>query len=169
MYQEKQLDMIVAIHKPGKSLNNKNETWDEELVWVFSDDHTVKSEVPVPLVVAPEGCIYRSTIIHTLNENNQAWRIVYTSTSYGGIRAAVMAGLGVTALARSTVPKGLKIIKSTKHFPVLPATSISLEYDRASTPRVLKHLIDYMLTQVKSNNLLNRSESLMDINVNTFA
>lgn len=168
MLEDKNLDMVVAIHKPDDKLPSNTETWDEELVWVVSEDHTLQKDAPLPLVVAPEGCVYRNTIIHTLNNHHSPWRIVYSSTSYGGIRAAVMAGLGVTALARSTVPKGLKIISSGKGFPPLPSTFISLEYNRSSTSQALRHLIDYMLTQVASNSQVKIPEFL-EVNASSIA
>ncbi len=169
MLEDKNLDMVVAIHKPNDVQVNHKESWNEELVWVVGDDHTLNNDAPLPLVVAPEGCIYRNTIIHTLNDHHTPWRIVYTSTSYGGIRAAVMAGLGVTALAKSTVPKGLKVIGQGNGFPSLPATFISLEYDRSSTSQALKHLIDYMLTQVGSNNRLTKTPDFLEVNSRSIA
>ena len=148
MLEDKKLDMVVAIHKPDDKFDKDTHAWNEELVWVIADDYILKPAKPLPLVVAPEGCVYRSTIIHTLNDFDIPWRVVYTSTSYGGIRAAVMAGLGVTAIAYSTVPKGLKIIQSGNGFPQLPATFISLEYDKSEVFDALKHLINYMMSQV---------------------
>ena len=169
MLEDKNLDMVVAIHKPNDTQDNNKQSWNEELVWVMGDGHTLNRDAPLPLVVAPEGCIYRNTIIHTLNDHHTPWRIVYTSTSYGGIRAAVMAGLGVTALAKSTVPKGLKVIGAGNGFPPLPATFISLEYDRSSTSQALKHLIDYMLTQVGNTNSLSKTPDFLEVNSSSLA
>ena len=169
MLEDNNLDMVVAIHKPDDKLPSNTETWNEELVWVVGEDHPLQKDAPLPLVVAPEGCVYRNTIIHTLNNNHSPWRIVYTGTSYGGIRAAVMAGLGVTALARSTVPKSLKIINSGKGFPPLPSTFISLEYNRSSTSQALRHLIDYMLTQVLASNSQVNTPEFLDVNASSIA
>ncbi len=169
MLKNKNLDMIVAIHKPDDKLPNNAERWDEELVWVVGEDQSLQNDAPLPLVVAPEGCVYRNTIIHTLNSHHTPWRIVYTSTSYGGIQAAVMAGLGVTALARSTVPKGLKIIESGKGFPPLPSTFISLQYTRSSTSEALKHLIDYMHKQVDNSKTVPKAPEFLQVNSRSIA
>lgn len=150
--KDKKLDMVVAIHMPDDKFDKETYAWHEELVWVIANDYIIKTDKPLPLVVAPEGCIYRNTIIRTLNSFDIPWRIVYTSTSYGGIQAAVMAGLGVTAIAHSTVPKGLKIIQSGDGFPPLPATFISLEYDKTRVFDALNHLINYVLSQVVRGN-----------------
>ena len=169
LLDEKNLDMVVAIHKPDDKLKSGSDVWNEELVWVVAEDYTLQTDRSLPLVVAPEGCVYRNTIIHTLNSYDIPWRVVYTGTSYGGIRAAVMAGLGVTAIARSTVPKGLKIINSGEGFPPLPATFISLEYHKSEISDALKHLINYMLSQVSTNSLADSKPKYARINKNSIA
>ncbi len=169
MLEDKNLDMVIAIHRPADKQIDNEETWNEELVWVVGEDHTLSRDAPLSLVVAPEGCIYRNTIIHTLNNHHTPWRIVYTSTSYGGIRAAVMAGLGVTALAKSIVPKGLKIVGPGDGFPPLPETFISLEYDRSSTSQALRHLIDYVLSQVGTSNTISKGPDFLQVNTRSIA
>ena len=169
MLENKELDMVVAIHKPDDKLPKDRQNWDEELVWVIADDYTLKTDQSLPLIVAPEGCVYRNTIIHTLNNLDIPWRIVYTSTSYGGIIAAVMAGLGVTAIAYSTVPKGLKVIQAGEGFPQLPATFISLEYNKTETSDALKHLINYMLSQVASNATFAEKSDFLKVNDESLA
>ncbi len=169
MLDNKKLDMVVAIHNPDDKFDEDSHAWNEELVWVVAKDYIIKTDQPLPLVVAPEGCVYRNTIIHTLNSFDIPWRIVYTSTSYGGIRAAVMAGLGVTAIAYSTVPKGLKIIQSGDGFPQLPATFISLEYNKAQVFDALQHLIDYMLSQVARSTAPTERPAFVNINDESIA
>ena len=169
LLDEKNLDMVIAIHKPGEKLNANSAIWSEEIVWVVAEDYTFQSDQSLPLVVAPEGCVYRNTIIHTLNSHSIPWRVVYTGTSYGGIRAAVMAGLGVTAIARSTVPKGLKIVEPGAGFPPLPATFISLEYHKSVVSDALKHLIDYILSQVSSTANASNKPEFVQVNKNSLA
>ena len=169
MLDDKMLDMVVAIHKPDDKFDKDTYAWNEELVWVIADDYILNPDKALPLVVAPEGCVYRNTIIHTLNSFDIPWRIVYTSTSYGGIRAAVMAGLGVTAIAYSTVPKGLKVIQSGNGFPQLPATFISLEYDKSQVFDALRHLVNYMLSQVKKSSVSTENPEFININDESIA
>ena len=69
----------------------------------------------MPLIVAAEGCIYRQRAIQRLDQSELPWQIVYTNPDLTGIQYAIQEDLGVTVLAKSTVPTNLKIT-STGNF-----------------------------------------------------
>ena len=54
------------------------------------------------------------------------WEISYTSTSLAGVQAAVLAGMGVTALAESTRLPEFSVLGSDQGLPELPYTEIVL-------------------------------------------
>jgi len=93
---------------------------------VASRDHNAQKVSIVPLIAAAEGCIYRHRAIKILDERQQPWQIVYTIPDLTGIQHAIEEGLGVTVLARSTVPENLKILSPSARFPVLGEVGISL-------------------------------------------
>lgn len=137
------LDLVIAIHRePDFTISD--EGWQESLCWVVSPGAANYSPESVPLVVAPHGCVYRYRILQALDRNQIPWRIVFTGTSYGGICAAVTAGLGVTVLARNTVPEGLKAIASDKQLPALEDARVDLHYDRRQPDPALHRLVDYI-------------------------
>ena len=98
----------------------------DELVWVASADHNAQKVSIVPLIAAAEGCIYRHRAIQVLDRSQQPWQIVYTIPDLTGIQHAIEEGLGVTVLARSTVPENLKILSPSARFPDLGEVGISL-------------------------------------------
>ncbi len=63
---------------------------------------------PLPLVLAPPPCIYRRRMLEHLNREAKPCRIAYLSYSHSAVLAAVRAGLGVTAMAQSTVPDDVR-------------------------------------------------------------
>lgn len=129
---------MVAIHKEFKS-EPSNEGWHEKLVWVTDNKHHKTEFKKIPLVVAPHGCVYRHRMLSTLDQESISWRIVYTGTSYGGICAAVTAGLGVTVLAENTVPNELQIHDCTTRLPKIPGSNVELHHDHdVSEPAVLQ-------------------------------
>ena len=66
------------------------------LVWV---GRVPESGAPAQRLVAfSAGCVYRAAMIEALNGAGQPWEVVCTSPSLAGVRVAVQAGLGVTAL-----------------------------------------------------------------------
>lgn len=118
-------DLILALEdNPSKTTSDLLKT--DDLVWVASRDHNAQKVSIVPLIAAAEGCIYRHRAIKILDERQQPWQIVYTIPDLTGIQHAIEEGLGVTVLARSTVPENLKILSPSARFPVLGEVGISL-------------------------------------------
>ena len=147
--KNQQLDLVIAFNVRSKS--RETVAWTEELVWVLSTEAQFDDLSALPLVVAPQGCVYRDRMLKTLDREQSDWQIVYTGTSYGGIRAAVMAGLGVTALAKSTVPVGLKMIKDSNTLPKLENARVSLHYLSNNPNAVVHRLADFILQSGGAN------------------
>ena len=145
--QEGAFDLIIAIHDyPAPQSFIK--VWTEDLVWVSSPKHNSQTKTPLPLIVAPTGCVYRNRIIHTLNKVGTPWRIVYTSPNVSGIQAAVMAGLGVTAMAKSTVPPGLKMLSLSDKLPGLADAQVGLHYPKGRPSQAVLRLVEYITTSL---------------------
>ena len=118
-------DLILALEdNPSKTASGLVKT--DDLVWVANRDHNAQKVSIVPLIAAAEGCIYRHRAIKILDLCRQPWQIVYTIPDLTGIQHAIEEGLGVTVLARSTVPENLKILSSSPRFPNLGQVGISL-------------------------------------------
>lgn len=118
-------DLILALHDDPSSAGDSLVKQDD-LVWVTSADHDAHLQRPLPLIAAPEGCIYRKRSTERLNDNQHDWRMVYTIPDLTGIQSAINEGLGVTVLARSTVPDNLRILKPSEKLPKLGEVGISL-------------------------------------------
>lgn len=149
--QQGDYDVVFGLHLdvPGSKRGGRGHTanaqgWSESLVWVGSPQHFVFQRQPLPLIVAPKGCVYRQRVIETLEQLGWPWRIVYTSPSFGGIKAGVLAGLGVTVLAKSTVPEGLIILGKNEGMPQLQNIQVHLHYDRAQASEAVHTLVNYM-------------------------
>tara|TARA_B110001452_G_scaffold63143_1_gene49879 strand:+ start:4297 stop:5151 length:855 start_codon:yes stop_codon:yes gene_type:complete len=118
-------ELILALEdNPSKTASDLLKT--DDLVWVASRDHNAQKVSIVPLIAAAEGCIYRHRAIKILDHYQQPWQIVYTIPDLTGIQHAIEEGLGVTVLARSTVPENLKILSPSARFPDLGEVGISL-------------------------------------------
>ncbi|MGB1333471.1 MAG: LysR substrate-binding domain-containing protein [Porticoccaceae bacterium] len=125
-------DVILALqNNPLEESDNLVKT--DNLVWVSGPEYNPNKPPPVPLIVAPEGCIYRQRAVRTLNKIKQPWQIVYNIPDLTGIQYAIQEGLGVTVLAKSTVPENLKIIANSQCYPDLGTVGISLLNVRKNT------------------------------------
>ncbi|MCS4505323.1 HTH-type transcriptional regulator GltR [wastewater metagenome] len=147
--EREELDLVFALHADAEDVAS-GAGWTEELVWVTSPRHDSHVRTPVPLVVAPEGCVYRGRILSHLEREAVPWRVAYTCASFGGIRAGVLAGLGVTVLARSIVPNGLRAVTAAEHLPRLPPVQVRLHYDPARTTEAIDALVAYMSANLES-------------------
>jgi len=102
---------------------NRNEACDfeDELVWVCSGKSN-QSLDQTALVLAPQGCMYREAALSALKRAGIEANISYTNADLSGITAAVQQDLGVTVLAKSTVPSALSIMPEA----VLPLGKIGI-------------------------------------------
>lgn len=126
-FKKKEFDLVlVKMNRPEDFPNGIN-VWSEKLEWVGNHDFfDLNNEEPIPLILSPQPCVYRSRAIKSLEKKKRKWRIVFSSHSYAGTIAAVKAGMGVTVLPRNMVPSKLEIIRSGHNIPNLDDTHISL-------------------------------------------
>jgi DNA-binding transcriptional LysR family regulator len=100
-----ELDLVLCKRRPGEDTGNP--LWTDPLVWVGREGFELDPLAPVPVIAYPPPSITRARALDALQGNGKPWRIVCTSGSLNGLRAAALAGLGVTVFARSLVPDGL--------------------------------------------------------------
>jgi len=117
-------DLVLGLHRTPSEAG-KNLIMTDDLVWVSGRDFA-PGEMQLALIAAPEGCIYRSSATNALNEKHINWKVIYTIPDLAGIRSALEEGLGITVLARSTVPKNLHAVSKTGKLPGLGKIGISL-------------------------------------------
>ena len=136
-------DLVLALQSrlPRKRTTCLKE---DELVWVSGTNHNTHMQSPLNLVLAPEPCVYRVRALELLRKSSIDWRITYTNSDLTGIQTAINEGLGVTVLAKSTVPKSLRILQNSDKFPKLGNVGIHLHYDRRTTNEALLRLVEYI-------------------------
>jgi len=121
--RQDQFDLVLALNEQLDSEKFPIFIQDQ-LVWV--GDLSMAQNETVTLVTAPEGCIYRRRATQALEKAGIKYRIVYSNADLTGLIAALKEGLGITVLAKSTVPNDLAYHLHTKHLPALGSIGISL-------------------------------------------
>ncbi|BDX07189.1 LysR family transcriptional regulator [Planctobacterium marinum] len=124
-------------------------TLTDELVWVGSEKQAI-NQSSVDLVVAPEGCRYREQLLRSLNSAGLHHHIRYTISDITGISAAIQQGLGITALAKSTVPDNLVIIENTA-LPPLGKIAIQLSVRHQRNKEATDKLAEFIRTRLAVN------------------
>ena len=141
-------DLILALEdNPSKTGSSLVKT--DELVWISSTEQSTLKLDTVPLIAAAEGCIYRQRAIRLLDKARQPWQIVYTIPDLTGIQHAIQEGLGVTVLAKSTVPENLRVLPSSAGLPELGKVGISLVCSARNRKNEAVHLlIEFLKTSL---------------------
>jgi len=123
-FHMKEFDLVlVKIKCPGNAPHSVD-VGTEHLEWV-GDPNLIQNKQPIPLVLAPQPCVFRARVLEALQKKNMRWRLAFTSPSYTGLVAATKAGLGVTALPRTMIPSDLNLINRDT-LPPLEKSHISL-------------------------------------------
>lgn len=146
--EQTKFDLILALINPTQSphIDNLEIVREDDLVWVGDTNRSLPLG-NLPLVLAPEGCIYRSRVISQLKQQTHAWKITYTNPDFYGLMAAIKQGLGITALARSIVPEELEIIRD-KRLPHLGSINICLVNQDTQHPQVSQTLSNYIKARI---------------------
>jgi DNA-binding transcriptional LysR family regulator len=114
---EDELDIVLAKRRAGDDRGSL--VWRDRLVWIAPTGTRIDPAQPLPLILYTPPSITRSVALEALERDGRAWRIVCTSGSLSGLRAAALAGLGVTLHARGLMPDGLAEIPVAARLPAL--------------------------------------------------
>ncbi|MDP6969763.1 MAG: LysR substrate-binding domain-containing protein [Gammaproteobacteria bacterium] len=147
-YDQGHYDLVLATATHNMDSDKLSSTtaniFVEPIVWVSNGHDIPDPEQAVPLVVYPQGCGYRQRIVSQLNQHNREWRVAYSSSSLLGITAAIQAGLGISAMAASTVPETLAAHSHLSGYPELGNMHIIFQSDPSNTSpaclRLKQHL-----------------------------
>ncbi len=105
-------------------------------VWVASRQYQCRNEEPVSLALFDRSCWWRDMAIEALEDAGQPYRIVFSSASVAGIKAAIATGLAVGVLARSIVESSMHILDEQHGFPRLPDSVLRLLRGRDNSPAI---------------------------------
>lgn len=111
-------------------------------VWVCAADYVFDRSQPVPLVLADGPSLFRRLALEALDQAGIAWRQAYVSPTLAGIRAAVRAGLGVTARSIEMLTPELKVLGEADGLPRLPDVDFHLYLGDHTTSVAARRLFE---------------------------
>lgn len=150
-FKKRAFDMVLVKMSRPEDFPNGVEVWSEPLEWIGKNDEltSLEKKTPLPLVLSPQPCVYRSRALEALEKAGVRWRTVFISPSYSGIIAAVNAGMGITTLPKTMIPETLDVIKAD-FLPSLPDIHVSL-LKQTDTNECLQSLEDFLLKRLTPN------------------
>ncbi|WP_428488047.1 LysR substrate-binding domain-containing protein [Rhodopila sp.] len=112
-----ELDLVLAKRPAGDERGQL--VWRDRLAWIGVTATRIEPGEPIPLILFNPPSITRSVALQALERAGLTWRIACTSGSLSGLRAAALAGLGVTVHARGLMPEGLSEMPASCRLPDL--------------------------------------------------
>jgi DNA-binding transcriptional LysR family regulator len=110
-----ELDLVLCKRRAGEDRGRL--VWRDRLAWIGSGATRIDPGLPLPLILYNPPSVTRTAALETLERHGQPWRIVCTSGSLSGLRAAALAGLGITVHARGLIPDGLTELPASYRLP----------------------------------------------------
>lgn len=145
-FKRRELDVVLVKMNQPDDVPDGQEVWSEPLQWV-GDSAMLDTTKPIPLVLAPEPCVYRSAAIRALNQAGRPWRLIFSSPSYAGLITAVKAGMGMTIMPQTMIPRELSPAASPL-LPMLDETHVSL-LQQGNPSLAMQTLYEYLLKKLK--------------------
>jgi len=108
MLNENKVDLVVTTHRPGQFDCLTLRT--SPTHWYCAAEYVLQKGEPVPLVLLDDPSPFRDMVLTALNEANIPWRLAYVASTLPAVRAAVKAGLGVTARPVEMMSPDLRVL-----------------------------------------------------------
>ncbi|MDD3519318.1 MAG: LysR substrate-binding domain-containing protein [Chromatiales bacterium] len=119
-----ELDLAVVMQTPGEGGESIGRL---ECVWVAPPGFVAPPVgEPLPLVLFDAPCLFRDTALAALERAGMPWRVALTTPSLAGLRAAVLAGLGVTVRTTRWLEADAQILRESDGLPRLPEVELVL-------------------------------------------
>ncbi|MDH3234896.1 MAG: LysR substrate-binding domain-containing protein [Alphaproteobacteria bacterium] len=127
MLADGRIDLALTLGLPDKaSTPSETALGRERLIWISDGNVRPAAGTPLPLVLCDEPCGIRAATLTALDAARRPYRIVFTSPSLAGLRAAVRAGLGITVRGERALEPGLAPVAADQSLPPLPELAVTL-------------------------------------------
>ena len=123
-YDRRELDAVLARMHVGRS--DGELLAEEQFGWLAAPGWQHRAGEPLPLATLAEPCGVRAMAGRSLDAAGMAWAEVFVGGGVAAVAAAVMAGLGVAALAPRMLPLGAVDVGTRLALPALPRLPVLL-------------------------------------------
>ena len=142
MLNENKVDLVVTTHRPGQFDSLTLRT--SPTHWYCAAEYVLQKGEPIPLVLLDDPSPFRDMVLAALNEAGIPWRLAYVASTLPAVRAAVKAGLGVTARPVEMMSPDLRVLGQSEGLPSLPDTEYLLCHNAASNNELAKVVFEAM-------------------------
>ena len=109
----------------------------ESLVWATRRGGIAAQQVPLPVSVWDETCVWRNAATKALDAQGRDWRVAFQSGNISGQRAAILADLAVAPIAKYGLGGDIVEAPEKHGLPKLPSYTLGLLQGRNDNPAVV--------------------------------
>ena len=108
----------------------------EELVWAGLKCGVAAEQVPLPVSVWEEGCVWRRSALEGLEKQQRDYRITFKSAHIAGQKAGLAADLAIAPLPLSSCTGDIVALDESFGLPELPKYALGMLVAKNATPPV---------------------------------
>lgn len=123
-FDRRELDSVIVRLHAGRS--DGEVIAEEKFGWFAAPDWQKRADEPLPLATMAEPCGVRAMAGRLLDDAGLPWRESFVGGGVAAVTAAVMAGLGIAALAPRMLPLGAVEVGARLGLPELPRLPVLL-------------------------------------------
>ncbi len=117
-------------------------------IWGVAESFRWQAKSTLPLVRHPDPCEYADRMRNALRSALKSWETKLVSGDVAGIQAAVLAGIGASALTPATLVPGMRVGTEAEGFPPLSPLRIGLFYKHARLSKAGHGLAQWLMQQI---------------------
>lgn len=141
------LDLVVAI-TPSQDEAFLVRSAEITPLWAVAESFGWDGQTALPLIRHPDPCEYAERMRNGLRTARKNWKTVLVSGDVSGIQAAVVAGIGASALTHATMLPGMRVGTDAEGFPPLNPLRIGLFYKHARLSKAGHGLAQWVMEQI---------------------
>ena len=117
-------------------------------IWAVAEHFRWAPRAPLPIIRHPDPCEYGERMRQALRGARRGWKTMLVASDVSGVQAAVLAGLGASALTPATITPGMRVGRASEGFPPLAPLRIGLFYKHAKLANAGHGLAQWLMEQV---------------------
>lgn len=135
-------ELDLAIYSSDRPSGKDEVLCEEQTVWAARAGFRAPPGEPIPLALFDRSCWWRDVAAEALRSAGLECRIVYSSESVAGVKAAIAAGLAVGVLAETSLEPSFRVLGRDDGFPPLPKSHLVLMGDGKLKPPAVRAMAD---------------------------
>ena len=128
----------LAVYEVEKPHAHEEVIFEDTTHWVLAKQRNLLDLDPLPVALFDRACWWRDAAITSLSATGRAFRVVYSSQSVAGVKAAVEAGVAIGLLGRSSIDASMNMLETDRGFAPTPSSKLVMGVGGTQDPPLTK-------------------------------